>query len=76
MECADLDHFNQCQTQLNYLYKSGVKGHKIEFLAYKILYHLFCDMEVDILRMLKHLTPEEKSSEPVKHALDVRSALA
>lgn len=45
-------------------------------MAYKILYHLFCDMETDILRMLKHLTPEEKSSEPVKHAFDVRSALA
>jgi SAC3 family protein LENG8/THP3 len=45
-------------------------------LAYKILYYLFCDMETDILRMLKHITPEEKLSEPVKHALAVRSALA
>lgn len=45
-------------------------------MAYKILYHLFCDMETEILRMLKHLTNEEKESEPIKHALAVRSALA
>jgi hypothetical protein len=45
-------------------------------MAYKILYHLFCDMEADIIRMLKHFTPEEKASEPVNHALMVRTALA
>jgi hypothetical protein len=45
-------------------------------LAYKILYYLFCDMETEIIRMLKHLTPEEKRSEPVSHALQARQALA
>ena len=45
-------------------------------MAYKILYHIFCDMETETLRLLKHLTPEEKSSEPIQHALKVRLALA
>lgn len=44
-------------------------------MAYKILYHVFCDMESETLRILKHLTPEEKLEEPIKHALDVRKAL-
>lgn len=34
-------------------------------MAYKILYYLFCDMETEILRMLKHFTTEEKQSEAV-----------
>lgn len=29
IECADLDHFNQCQTQLHYLYKQGLEGHHL-----------------------------------------------
>jgi hypothetical protein len=33
-------------------------------------------MESEIMRMLKHLNAEEKSSEPVEHALNVRKALA
>jgi hypothetical protein len=33
-------------------------------------------MESEVMRMLKHLTAEEKSSEPVEHALNVRKALA
>ena len=33
-------------------------------------------MESEVMRMLKHLTAEEKSSEPVEHALSVRKALA
>jgi hypothetical protein len=33
-------------------------------------------MESEVMRMLKHLTEEEKSSEPILHALNVRKALA
>lgn len=33
-------------------------------------------MESETLRMLKNLTPEEKASEPIQHALNVRKALA
>ena len=29
LEMADLDQFNQCQTQLRYLFKLGLKGNKI-----------------------------------------------
>lgn len=45
-------------------------------MAYKILYYLFCEMDTEILRTLKHLSTEEKRSEPVSHALQVRQALA
>lgn len=34
LEQADLDQFNQCQTQLKYLYAKGLKGNEIEFKAY------------------------------------------
>jgi hypothetical protein len=33
-------------------------------------------MESEIMRMLKHLSQEEKQSEPVLHAFNVRKALA
>lgn len=32
-------------------------------------------MEAETLRILKHLTLEEKQEEPIKHALEVRKAL-
>lgn len=39
LEQADLDQFNQCQTQLHYMYKKQIAGgHYLEFLSYKILY--------------------------------------
>lgn len=39
LEQADLDQFNQCQTQLHYLYKTNeTGGNRTEFQAYKILY--------------------------------------
>jgi len=41
----------------------------IEFLAYKILYYVFCDMETETMRMLKGLTPEEVKEESIIHAL-------
>jgi len=34
----DLGEFNQCQTQLSHLYEEGLKGHRTEFTAYRLLY--------------------------------------
>lgn len=60
LEMADLDQFNQCQTQLHYLYKKGLKGCYHEFKAYKILYQVFCGMEMETVRIMRELTDEEK----------------
>lgn len=77
LEQADLDQFNQCQTQLHYMYLNKIEGgHPTEFLAYKILYQIFCGMEMETLRVMKQLTESEKTEEAIKHALEVRKALA
>lgn len=69
LECADLDHFNQCQTQLRELYEQGIKGHEYEFLAYNIIYHFLTDMKFELGNILANLTKKQKSNEYVKHAL-------
>ena len=38
LEKGDLGEYNQCQSQLRELYKHGLQGHPMEFLAYRILY--------------------------------------
>mmetsp|Transcript_3517 Transcript_3517/g.2971 ORF Transcript_3517/g.2971 Transcript_3517/m.2971 type:complete len:166 (-) Transcript_3517:398-895(-) len=53
LECADIDHFNQCQTQLRELYDEGFKGHDLEFTSYKILYLILTDMKFEIGHCLK-----------------------
>lgn len=35
---GDLGEYNQCQSQLRELYKHGLEGHPMEFLAYRVLY--------------------------------------
>ena len=51
-------------------------GNYHEFLAYKILYQILCEMEMEVLRTLRKLTDEEKKEEGIIHALKVRKALA
>ena len=38
LQCGDMDNYNQCQSQLLLLYRSGVPGCIGEFTAYRILY--------------------------------------
>ena len=40
------------------------------------MYYVFCELEAETLRMLKTLTPEEKQTEAVAHALKMRNALS
>ncbi|ROW14024.1 hypothetical protein VPNG_04178 [Cytospora leucostoma] len=76
LEMADLGEYNQCQTQLMALYKLGLKGHPDEFKAYRILYFIHTANRSALNDALADLTTAEKSEPAIKHALDVRSALA
>lgn len=76
LEKGDLGEYNQCQTQLRALYAMQLGGHPTEFKAYRILYFIHTRNQTAINDTLADLTPAEKLNEAVKHALDVRSALA
>ncbi|KAK3389352.1 SAC3/GANP/Nin1/mts3/eIF-3 p25 family-domain-containing protein [Podospora didyma] len=76
LEKGDLGEYNQCQTQLKALYQLGLKGKTIEFKAYRILYFIHTANRTALNDALADLTPTEKKELPIKHALDVRSALA
>lgn len=76
MEKGDLGEYNQCQTQLMALYKLGLKGNPNEFKAYRILYFIHTANRLALNDALADLTTAEKSEPSIKHALEVRSALA
>ena len=76
LEKGDLGEYNQCQTQLRALYKQNLGGHPMEFKAYRILYFIHTCNRTDMNDVLSELTPADKADKAVKHALDVRSALA
>ncbi|KAH0544299.1 hypothetical protein FGG08_001562 [Glutinoglossum americanum] len=76
LEKGDIGEYNQCQTQLRVLYSQNLGGHPMEFKAYRILYFIHTCNRTDMNDILADLTPAEKMDPAVKHALDVRSALA
>lgn len=76
LEMADLGEYNQCQTQLRALYKSKLGGNPEEFMAYRILYFIYTRNRTGMNDVLADLTPADKQKPGVKHALQVRSALA
>ncbi|KAK3812223.1 MAG: SAC3/GANP/Nin1/mts3/eIF-3 p25 family-domain-containing protein [Benniella sp.] len=76
LEKGDLGEYNQCQTQLKQLYEYNLNGHVMEFTAYRILYQLHTRNPSDIIAMLASLTPAQKEDPAVRHALQVRTALA
>lgn len=69
LESADLDHFNQCQTNLAELYSEGIKGHENEFLSYHLMYYVFNDMKFEIGTCLARLTDSQKENKDIKYAL-------
>lgn len=76
LEKGDLGEYNQCQTQLRSLYALGLKGNPIEFKAYRILYFIHTANRSGLNDTMADLTAAEKEEWPIKHALNVRSALA
>lgn len=76
LEKGDIGEYNQCQTQLRSLYAMGLKGNPIEFKAYRILYFIHTANRTGLNDALADLTAAEKEEKAIKHALDVRSALA
>lgn len=76
LEVGDVGEYNQCQTQLRELYKLNTAGHPNEFLAYRILYTVYTCNKGNMNDLLAELTPTDKEDKAVKHALQVRSALA
>lgn len=76
LENGDSNEFNQCQTQLIRLYRKGLKGCRVEFIAYRVLYFVYSESVPDAEALLAVLTPEEEASEEVQHALHVQRAAA
>uniref|UniRef100_A0A8H7N3M7 SAC3/GANP/THP3 conserved domain-containing protein n=1 Tax=Bionectria ochroleuca TaxID=29856 RepID=A0A8H7N3M7_BIOOC len=76
LEKGDIGEYNQCQTQLRSLYALGLKGNPIEFKAYRILYFIHTANRTGLNDAIADLTSAEKQEHAIKHALDVRSALA
>ena len=76
LEMADLGEYNQCQTQLRALYRMNLGGKPEEFIAYRILYYIYTCNRTDLNDVLADLTPTDKQRPGVRHALQVRSALA
>lgn len=76
LEKGDIGEYNQCQTQLRSLYTLGLKGNHIEFKAYRILYFIHTANRTGLNDTMADLTTAEKEEKPIKHALQVRSALA
>lgn len=76
LEKGDIGEYNQCQTQLRALYRQKLGGHPEEFKAYRILYFIHTCNRSDMNDALADLTPADKTNPHIKHALDVRSALA
>lgn len=76
LERADVGEYNQCQTQLRALYKQKLGGNVEEFMAYRILYLIYTRNRTGMNDVLADLTTADKQIPAVRHALDVRSALA
>ncbi|KAK4939989.1 hypothetical protein LTR10_019841 [Elasticomyces elasticus] len=76
LEKGDLGEYNQCQTQLRALHKQKLGGHPVEFKAYRILYFIHTCNQTDMNDVLSDLTPADKKEPAIRHALEVRSALA
>ncbi|KAH7319864.1 SAC3/GANP/Nin1/mts3/eIF-3 p25 family-domain-containing protein [Stachybotrys elegans] len=56
--------------------EKGISGNPIEFKAYRILYFIHTANRTGLNDTLADLTTAEKEERAIKHALDVRSALA
>lgn len=58
------------------LYNAGFQGSRTEFTAYRLLYLVYTEEHLDLIRLLQELTPELRKHEYIKHAISVYSAIA
>ncbi|CAJ1950552.1 unnamed protein product [Cylindrotheca closterium] len=81
---GDLNEYNQCQTQLQDLYRenSSIPNHE-EFIAYKLLYYvlLSCNDQYDggssdMLKIMLSLNEDQRQHPAIEHALQVRECMA
>ena len=85
LQHADFNEFHQCQTQLQYLYSNDSRQqqqqpHENEFLAYRILYHVWLVLSQKQPWLLKnsHFAKaiQRKLTHPLlQYALDIRQAI-
>lgn len=76
LENADREEFNKCQSQLKLLYSEIENcANQAEFVAYRLLYYIAMDNQIDINALLRELTPELKENDCVEFALNVRKAV-
>ena len=88
LEEADLNEYNQCQTQLKELYfllktDPAATANRVEFLAYRLLYYVFLSGNEkynggssDLFHLMMSLTPQDRQAPAICHALQVRQAVA
>lgn len=78
LEYGEMWEYNQCQSNLETLYKQGVPGCRSEFLAYRILYQVFHIKKGEAIllnKTLRSLTNKDRMEAEVDHALKMVSAL-
>jgi len=76
LESSDLVEFNACQATLRQLYGHGLQGKNNEFLAYRVLYMLHGRNRAELNILVSELTPQEKATPEVRHAIAVHMAMA
>ena len=70
----NLGEFNQCQTVLKTLYKEGVSGEEVEFLAYRIIYSAVTGLSGSNMTEMLTRACSMRSEAAIVHALAVRTA--
>ncbi|XWS56502.1 hypothetical protein CRYUN_Cryun09bG0090600 [Craigia yunnanensis] len=76
LEVGDLPEYNQCQSQLKFLYAEGIEGCHMEFAAYNLLCVIMhSNNNRDLLSSMSRLSDEAKKDKAVQHALAVRAAV-
>ncbi|KAJ3004654.1 hypothetical protein HKX48_001110, partial [Thoreauomyces humboldtii] len=77
LEKGDLGEYNQCQAQLLQLYKlHKLDGSIDEFTGYRILYLVHTSNRTELIKVIGELNEREKGGQSIKHALNVRTAIA
>ena len=82
VEVGDLSEYNQCQTQLRQLYQDAegqgedARAHEVEFLMYRLCYHMITNNQAALNTMLRELAPSQRTHPALAHVLDLRKAVA